>query len=183
MARVVEVIHGWLGWCPNHRVTAPPPVKMGTGIYIIALICVLVTLATALLMLTPASHEVSVWAFRMDDTGLKHFAARLPAAEDSTGKLSFSTSGSATPALPPGKYWLVIEHPGKDGSFLLGLDGEKVNMRSPDSGNGGMMIFRISGPGSLQQEDAYQALMAAFTMNGPPGNSGTATEREYIVEK
>ena len=41
--RLSDTIHEWLGWCPNHGVTAAPPVKMkiGPGIYIIALICVL----------------------------------------------------------------------------------------------------------------------------------------------
>ncbi|MGB7787494.1 hypothetical protein [Methanoregula sp.] len=46
-----------------------------------------------------------------------------------------------------------------------------------------MMLFKINGPGSLQEEDAYQALMAAFRMSDQSGSSGDVTEREYIVEK
>ena len=52
------------------------------------------------------------------------------------------------------------------------------------------MLFAISGPGSLQQEDAYQALIAAFRIEKPgdgtsdqSDNSGDYTEREYIVGK
>ncbi len=186
-ARVSEVVRGWLGWCPNRRVTAAPQAKMGPAIYIVALICVLAILVAASLLLSPASQDVAVWAFKMDDTGSKHFVGRLPATEDTTGKLTFSTAGAAIPALPAGKYWMVIEHPGKDGSFRLMLDGEKVKLRSLNPAEGGMMIFKISGPGSLQEGDAYQALLAAFVDSEdnsvPSGNSGVVTEREYIVDK
>ncbi|MGB7787495.1 hypothetical protein [Methanoregula sp.] len=118
---VSEVIRGWLGWCPNHEVATVPPVKMVPGIYIIALICILVIPAAVLLMLSPAPQNVAVWAFRMDDSGVKHFVRLLPATEDTSGKLTFSTADAATPALPAGTYWLVIERPGKDGSFRMSL--------------------------------------------------------------
>ena len=75
---VSEVIRGWLGWCPNHEVATVPPVKMVPGIYIIALICILVIPAAVLLMLSPAPQNVAVWAFRMDDSGVKHFVRLLP---------------------------------------------------------------------------------------------------------
>lgn len=78
ITRVSDVIRGWLGWCPNHRVTVAPPVKIGRGIYIIAIICILAIPAAALLMLSPPSQNVAVWAFQVDNTGLKHFVARLP---------------------------------------------------------------------------------------------------------
>ena len=103
------------------------------------------------------------------------------------GKLTFSTAGAATPALSQGTYSLIIEHPGKDGSFRLMLDGANVELQSPGSANNAMMLFTISGPGSLQQEDAYQALIAAFSLENPDGtsgqsgNAGADTEREYIV--
>ncbi len=187
--RLSDTIHEWLGWCPNHGVTAAPPVKMkiGPGIYIIALICVL-AIPAVLLLTSPASQNVAVWAFRLDDNGVKHFVGRLPATEDATGKLTFSTAGAATPALQPGTYSLIIEHPLKDGSFLLMLDGANVELQSPGSANNAMMLFAISGPGSLQQEDAYQALIAAFSLENPEGtsdqsgNAGAYTEREYIVD-
>jgi len=185
---VIETIHKNMGWCPNHKVTAVPPVKMkmGAGIYIIAIICVLAVPAVMLLT-TPAPQSVAVWAFRLDDSGVKHFVGRLPATEDTTGKLSFSTVGAANPALSPGKYSLIIEQPGKDGSFQLMLDGVNVKLQSPDSANEGTMLFKISGPASLQQEDAYEALMAAYnggmyvTGSTIPAGSGV-TEREYTVE-
>ncbi|MDD1701742.1 MAG: hypothetical protein LUQ31_02020 [Methanoregula sp.] len=179
----------WLGWCPNHTPTVAPPAKMTLGpwVYIIPLICVLV-IPAVLLLTTPAPQDVAVWVFRLDDSGVKHFVGRLPATEDSTGRLTFSTAGGATPALSPGKYSLIIEHPGKDGSFRLMLDGVNVKFQSPDSANGGTMLFKISGPGSLQQEDAYEALIAAFDLenpdgtSAPSGTSGDFTEREYSVD-
>jgi hypothetical protein len=183
--RVSDTIHEWLGWCPNPRVTAAPPVKMGPGIYIIALICVLV-IPAVLLLTSPAPQNVAVWAFRLDDTGVKHFVERLPATEDSTGKLTFSTAGGATPALQQGTYWLIIERPLKDGSFRLMLDGVNVKLQSPDSANDATMLFTIRGPGSLQEEDAYEALMAAYnggtyvTGSTIPAESGV-TERKYTV--
>jgi len=121
----------------------------------------------------------------MDDFGVKHFAGRLPATEDTTGKLIFSTVGTSAPALSPGKYSLIVEHPLNDGSFRLALDGTTVKLRSTDPAADAMMLFTISGPGSLQQEDAYHALLAAVDP-GDSGGSGTAsgtsgyiTEREY----
>ena len=65
LTRLSETIHEWLGWCPNHRAIAAPPVKtkMGPGIYIIALICVLV-IPAVLLLTSPAPQNVAVWAFR-----------------------------------------------------------------------------------------------------------------------
>ena len=188
LTRLSETIHEWLGWCPNHGITVAPPVKMKIwpGIYIIALICVLAVPAVMLLT-SPAPQNVAVWAFRVDDTGVKHFVGRLPATEDSTGKLTFSTVGAATPALQPGTYSLIIENPLKDGSFRLVLDGANVELQSPGSANNAQMLFAISGPGSLQQEDAYHALIAAFSLENPDetsgqsGTSGGYTEREYIV--
>ena len=68
------------------------------------------------------------------------------------------------------------------------LDGANVELQSPGSANNAMMLFTISGPGSLQQEDAYQALIAAFSLENPDGtssdqsgNAGAFTERGYIV--
>ena len=56
--RLSETIHEWLGWCPNHSVTAAPQVKMkiGPGIYIIALICMLAVPAVVLLT-SPGTPE------------------------------------------------------------------------------------------------------------------------------
>ena len=185
MTYLVDLVKHHLGWCPNHPAAAAPPVKMKMGplAYILIIICLL-AIPAAMLLTAPAPQNVAVWAFRLDDAGVKHFAGRLPATEDANGKLTFSPSGTGTPALPPGTYTLVIEHPGKDGSFMLALDGADVKLVSPDRANGGMMLFAISGPGSLQQEDAYQALIAAFgsaNPDGTTGSSGSYTEQTYTV--
>lgn len=111
--------------------------------------------------------------------------------EDAGGKLSFSPAGEGTQSLPAGKYWLVIEHPGSDGSYRLALDDQWVKGISPDFPQSGMQLFRVSGPGSLQEEDAYEALMASFDEGGSAGTGGTApqggssgiSEREYVIEK
>jgi len=185
---ITEVIRHRLGWCPNHPVVAAPPVKvkMWPGIYVIAIICLLAVPAVMMLA-APAPQNVAIWAFRLDDSGVKHFVGRLPATEDSTGKLTFSSAGAATPALSPGKYSLIIEHPLKDGRFLLALDGANVELQPPGSTGNAMLLFKISGPGSLQQEDAYEALMAAYnsgtyvTGTGTPPATSGVSEREYTV--
>ena len=188
VTRLSKIVHEWMGWCPNHPAMQAIKPKIRMEISILVVIGLLLLSAAALMIPAHAPESVAVWAFRVDDTGVKHFIGRLPATEDASGKLTFSTAGTATPALQPGTYSLIIEHPLKDGSFRLMLDGAIVELQSPGSANNEMMLFAISGPGSLQQEDAYQALIAAFSQenpdgmsNGQSGNAGGYTEREYIV--
>ncbi len=184
MTHVFESLRRRLGWCPNHPVASTtPPSKMNSWILISAVVCVLVVPVTALLMLSPAPQNVAVWAFRVDDTGTRFFETRLPATEDASGTLTFSPVGGGTESLPAGKYWLVIEHPGSDGSYRLALDGEFVKGTSPNFPQNGMNLFKVSGPGSLQREDAYQALLAAFdAANSDSAGSNGITEREYVIE-
>jgi hypothetical protein len=184
-----EVIRERLGWCPNHVKTAAQPAKMGSGVYIIAAFCVLIMAAAVPLLTIPASQDVMVWAFQVDDSGYRNFVAMLPATEDASGNLLFSAAGAATPALPAGKYWLVTEHPNNDGSFRLTLEGNTVISPSPYAVDEDLTLFRLSGPGSLRGEDAYEMLIAAFNAESPfpelrdqTGAFGAVTEREYIVE-
>jgi hypothetical protein len=184
---ITETFQHRLGWCPNHQMTAVSRPKVGFKIYVIIAIGILVIPAAALFLPSHAPQDVAVWAFRTDDSGTRQFVARLPAMEDATGRLSFPPAGAATPVLPSGKYWLVIEHPGRDGSYGLILDGAAVKSQIPDSANNGMELFTVSGPGSLTGEDAYEALMAAYnggmyvTGSTIPAGSGV-TEREDTVE-
>jgi hypothetical protein len=180
-----------IGWCPNQPTASVSPSKTNSWIFIIAVICILIIPASTLFMLSPASQNVAVWAFRVDDTGTRHFVTRLPAMEDANGKLSFSPAEGGTQSLPAGKYWLVIERPGSDGSYRLALDGQWVKGTSSDFPENGMNLFKVSGPGSLQQEDAYQALLVAFGagMSNDTGSTTTQkgsngiSEREYVIEK
>lgn len=187
--RISDIMHKRLGWCPKHGAATVPSGKAEAGLIILALICAMVIPAVGLSLLVPPTQEVTVWAFRMDDSGDLTFAALLPATEDAGGKLSFSAAGAATPALPAGRYRLVIEHPVSDGSLRLMLDGGNVIARSPGSPDADIPVFRLVGTGSLRGMDAYEALMAAFARNSPfedlrslPGSFGEVTEREYIVE-
>ena len=186
---IAESLQHRLGWCPNHPSTSLTPSKMHPGMYIIAAICVMVILvASPLIIHSPTSQNVAVWAFR-NEAGTLHFIARLPATEDATGKLSFPPKGQGTVSLPAGKYRLVIEHPDGDGGYRLMLDGEWVTNRqvNPIGTTDPTKLFKISGAGSLQEKDAYEALIASFSggerpMTGTAG-SGGITEREYQVEK
>ncbi|MDD1716461.1 MAG: hypothetical protein LUQ01_05630 [Methanolinea sp.] len=161
---------------------------MNSWIYLVAAICMIVIPVMGMLMLSPASQNVAVWVFQMDDTGTRHFIGRLPATEDASGTLTFSRAGADSHSLPAGKYWLVIEHPGSDGSYRLILDGSSVKSQSLNTPNDGMQLFRVSGPGSLQSEDAYWALMAAYDdIYATAGTTaqtanGDVTEREYVIE-
>lgn len=188
MTSIAEVIRERLGWCPQHPAAQAVQPRIGNGIIAVAIIGLLLLTTAALVVPAQAPENVAVWAFKVDDNGVKHFTGRLPATEDANGRLAFPAAGAATLALSPGKYSLIIEHPLNDGSFRLALDGANVKLRSPGSAGNAMMLFKIGGPGSLQQEDAYQALIAAFGIENPDGaggkegTSGAYTEREYTVE-
>jgi hypothetical protein len=173
MSSVISRIEHWLGWCPNHPAAQAARPKIGAGIILVAVIGLILLSAAVLLIPAQAPENVAVWAFKVDNRGVKHFAGRLPATEDTAGRLVFS------PALDSGNYALLIEHPGADGSFRLVLDGANVKLQSSGSAADAMMLFTISGPGSLQQENAYQALLAAFDPGASSGTAGYLTEREY----
>jgi len=183
-----ETLRRHLGWCPNHQVPASRPARINSMTYAIIIVAALGILAAAQYIPSHSSQDVAVWAFRVDDTGTRNFIARLPATEDAAGTVSFPAAGTGTSSLPAGKYWLVIEHPGKDGSYRFTLDGTWITGPSPDSPGNVIKFFKVAGPGSLQKEDAYEALMAAYnggtyvTGSSPAlGGSSGVTEREYTV--
>lgn len=164
----------WRGWCPNHPAAQAARPKIGSGVILVAVACLLLIPAAALMIPAHTPKDVAVWAFRIDDTGARDFSARLIATEDVSDRIILPANTGGTPALPAGRYWLVIEQPGGDGTYRYTLDGAVVEGRPMDSPNGNMKFFTVTGPGSLSGEYAYEALMAAY-------NGGTYVTGSTIV--
>jgi hypothetical protein len=82
--------------------------------------------------------------------------------------------------LPAGQLYLIVQHPMQDNQLDIVMSGDWVkNLKLNDgSSSGGMNLFRITGPGSLQGHDAAEALIAALN---DPVVDDTYTEIPFVV--
>lgn len=101
----------------------------------------------------PIVEEVQVWIIA------KGFVrnATTPLLKDA--KFSQKIDTKTSEDLPEGPCWLVVQHP-KAHDLNIEVSGDWVRKR-PYQGSD-QNLFRITGPGSLQGEDAKDALVAAF---------------------
>jgi len=97
--------------------------------------------------------EVQIWII-----GTNTFStARAPVNQDAS--FTFTGAGTMTQNLDPGQYWLFVQHPMQNNRFDINLSGGYVrNGQQNDT-----ILFKVSGPGSLQGSDAAEALLAAFS--------------------
>ena len=78
--------------------------------------------------------------------------------------------------LAGGQYFVIVQHPMENTTFDIVASGDYVRDLQ---GNNGMILFKIHGAGSLQGNDAADALIAAFS---DPGNGDdTYTEIPFQV--
>ena len=92
---------------------------------------------------------------------------------------SFTFSGDTqlSGKLPKGQCYLIVQHPMQNNTFDIALSGDYVrNLQGSD----GMILFRIRGAGSLQGNDAADALTAA--LSDPKNGDDTFTEIPFLVD-
>ncbi|HXX55165.1 MAG TPA: hypothetical protein VEI81_03640 [Methanoregula sp.] len=76
---------------------------------------------------------------------------------------SFELRPADTLNLAPGQYFVVVQHPMMNGRFDITYDPGTGEITNQQLGNGGTVIFQISGGGSLQSPDAAYALVRAIS--------------------
>jgi hypothetical protein len=85
-------------------------------------------------------------------------------------------SQKVTSQLPVGQYFAFVQHPMQNNRFDIDVSGDYVRSQQL---NNGTILFRISGPGSLQGRDAAGALVAAFS--DPAAGDDTYIEIPFQV--
>jgi len=103
------------------------------------------------------------------------FTATTPLNSDAT--FTFKGDTKLSEQLPKGQYYLIVQHSMQNTTFDIVASGDYVRTLH---GNNGMNLFRIKGAGSLQGNDAAEALIAAFS---DPGNGDdTYTVIPFMVD-
>jgi hypothetical protein len=102
--------------------------------------------------------EVQIWIFG------DNYAFNTTIPVNSDASFTFNGDAMMSEKLPAGQNYLIVQHPMQNNTF--DIDVSRNYVRSLPLNNG-TNLFRISGPGSLQGNDAAEALVAAFS---DPGN-------------
>ena len=98
--------------------------------------------------------EVQIWIIGNNYA----FATKNPVNQDAS--FTFTGTDAMSGNLSAGQYYLIAQHPMVNNQFDIDVSGDYVrNLKL----NNGTILFRISGPGSLQGSDAKDALVAAFS--------------------
>jgi hypothetical protein len=115
---------------------------------------------------------VAIWIIGAPVAGAAGYADQVIVHPDSDGSYSLVLD-RATARLEDGKFHVVVQHPMQNNVFDIYLanysaqyttDGWVWNRMLKDSNNpDGTKIFKVTGPGSLQGDDAYLALVQVFT--------------------
>lgn len=114
---------------------------------------------------------VGIWIMGTPGNGTAGYANQFVVQPDSTGFYSLDLD-DVTARLGDGNYHVVVQHPMKNNALDIYLAGTAPGdakygwvwnrMLSQNNDGNGTKIFRALGPGSLQGNDAYEALVFAF---------------------
>jgi len=112
---------------------------------------------------------VAIWVIGPKVPGAASYADQVIVRPDSTGFYSRDID-SATASRLGGTYHVVVQHPGKNNILDISVDtaegatnGWVLNRMLKDHNNaGGTRVFKIHGAGSLQGDDAYEALIQGY---------------------
>jgi len=81
---------------------------------------------------------------------------------DNEANYTFTSDTQFSEKLTAGDYYLIAEHPMADNRFDFTFSGNQVTALQ---GNDSTILFRVTGPGSLQGRDAADALVFALSEN------------------
>jgi hypothetical protein len=116
-------------------------------------------------------ETVQVWIL-----GKNYFStSKVPVSSDAS--YQYVVPGEVTSHLESGQYFVIVQHPMENTTFDIDVSGDYVRSLQR---NNGTNLFRISGPGSLQGNDAAEALVAAFS--DPNNGDDTYTEIPFQVD-
>jgi len=114
---------------------------------------------------------VAIWIIGAPGSGTAGYADQVIVHPDSTGSYSLELD-RATTGLEEGRFHVIVQHPMQNNVFDIYLanttagtttDGWVLNRMLSDTNNaGGTRVFKIHGAGSLQGNDAYEALVQVF---------------------
>jgi hypothetical protein len=106
----------------------------------------------------------------------KNYYSRSIQSVNPDASYTYTVPREVTSQLASGQYFVVVQHPMQNTTFDIDVSGDYVRSLQP---NNGTNLFRISGPGSLQGNDAAEALVAAFS--DPMNGDDTYTEIPFQV--
>jgi hypothetical protein len=114
---------------------------------------------------------VTIWIIGAPGSGMPGYIDQFIEQPDSDG---FYSLGYTNTRLEEGKYHVIVQHPGLNGDPDIYLASNSTSDRMGDdewiwnrlihqeNDPEGTKLFKVSGPGSLQGDDAYEALIQAF---------------------
>jgi hypothetical protein len=115
--------------------------------------------------------EVQIWIIGDD------FANTTKTPVNSTTALfTYTADAAMSGKLPAGQYYIIVQHSMADNQFDFAVSGDYVrNLKL----NNGTIIFKLTGPGSLQGSDGADALLAAIS--DQEANDLTLTNDTYTI--
>jgi hypothetical protein len=90
----------------------------------------------------------------------KNYYSKSTESVNPDASYKYEVPREVTSHLDSGQSFVIVQHPMENTTFDIDVSGDYVRSLQ---GNNGMNLFRISGPGSLQGNDAAEALIAAFS--------------------
>ena len=90
----------------------------------------------------------------------KNYDSKASQSVNSDATYKYEVTREVTSYLASGQYFAIVQHPMQNTTFDIDASGNYVRSLQL---NNGTNLFRISGPGSLQGNDAADALIAAFS--------------------
>ena len=106
----------------------------------------------------------------------RNYYTKSRVSVSSDASYRYEVPREVTSNLSGGQYFLIVQHPMENTTFDIDVSGDYVRSMRLDNGTN---LFRITGPGSLQGNDAAEALTAAFS--DPHNGDDTFTEIPFMV--
>jgi hypothetical protein len=107
----------------------------------------------------------------------KNYFSKSIVSVSSDASFKYVVPQEVTSQLASGQYFVIVQHPMENTTFDIDVSGDYVRSLQL---NNGTNLFRVSGPGSLQGNDAAEALIAAFSDHN--NGDDTYTEIPFMVD-
>jgi hypothetical protein len=112
--------------------------------------------------------EVQIWIL-----GKNYYSRSIVPVNSADASYTYAVPHDVTSNLTGGQYFAIVQHPMQNNKFDIDISGDYVNLKN------NTILFKITGPGSLQGSDAADALIAAMSAN--EAHDGTYTNDTYTI--